>query len=266
MIGFIGAGNMGFAIMSSMVKNGMKHNIIFTDSDVDRRDYVTQQLNIKFKHTNKELVEGLKYIVLAVKPQFVNEVIKEIKESVNEDTVIVSISPMSIEQLKYLFGFDIKIVRVMPNTPALVSEAMSVICFSDNEFSDEEKNIVISIFDTIGKYEIMDEKYMNAVTAVSGSSPAYVFMFIEAMADAAVRYGINRKTAYKLVAQSMLGASKLVLGTNEHPAVLKDNVCSPGGTTIEAIASLEKNGFRNAIIEAVDICYKKSKSLSSSKD
>lgn len=260
--GFIGAGNMGFALMSGMVKSGMKDNIIFTDKSLDRKIYVVEQLEVQPINTNADVIEKAKYIILAIKPQFLEEVIDEIKDKLTQDKIIISLSPISISHLKKLLKPDTKIVRVMPNVPALVSEGMSVISFSDDDFSDDEKNKVISIFNAVGKCELMDESYLNAVIPISGSSPAYVFMFIEAMADAAVRYGINRKTAYKLAAQAVMGSAKLVLETNEHPAALKDNVCSPGGTTIEAIAVLEENGFRNSIIKAIDACYKRAKEIS----
>jgi len=261
-IGFIGAGNMGFALISGLAKSGMKDEIIFTDKNLDREIYVVEQLEVKPISTNQEVVKSAKYIVLAVKPQMLKEVIDDIKDSVTKENIIISLAPTSINNLKKLIGNDIKIVRAMPNTPALVGEGMSVLSFSDDDFSDEERETILSIFVSCGKCEVMDESYLNAVISVSGSSPAYVYMFIEAMADAAVRYGIQRSMAYELAAQSVMGAAKMILETNEHPAVLKDNVCSPAGTTIEAVAVLEKDGFRNAVIEAMDACYKKSKQIS----
>ncbi len=160
-----------------------------------------------------------------------------------------------------MFGKRIKIVRVMPNTPALVGEGMAAICPNDL-VSKEETEEVISIFESFGKAEIVEEKLMDSVTAVSGSSPAYVYMFIEAMADAAVLEGMPRDKAYKFAAQAVLGSAKMVLETGMHPGALKDMVCSPGGTTIKAVATLEKHGFRNAIIEAMRDCAIKSKEMS----
>lgn len=261
-IGFIGAGNMGFAMMSGMVKNGMKDDIIFTDKSLDRRIYVVEQLEVKPINTNQDVVKNSKYIILAVKPQVVKEVIDDIKEFITEENIVISLSPISIANLRKLIGDNVRIVRVMPNTPALVGEGMSVLSFSHNNFNTVEKKTIISIFNSCGECEIMEEEYLNAVIPISGSSPAYVYMFIEAMADAAVRYGIARNTAYKLAAQAVMGSAKMVLETKEHPGALKDNVCSPAGTTIEAVAVLEKEGFRNAIIEAIDACYKKSVEIS----
>jgi pyrroline-5-carboxylate reductase len=264
-IGFIGSGNMGYAMMTGMIKSGMKERIVFTDKNLDRRLFVVKELEIRPYNTNQEIAEASKYIVLAVKPQFIKEAIDDIKEFVTDQHIIISIAPVAISSLKDLFGKQVRVVRVMPNTPALVGEGMSAISFSDNVFTDEEKNTVTSIFSSFGEFEVMEEKYMSAVTAVSGSSPAYVYMFIEAMADAAVKYGMPRKTAYKFAAQAVLGSAKMVLQTGEHPGVLKDNVCSPGGTTIEAVSVLEKQGFRSAVIEAMDACYNKTNLLSNKK-
>lgn len=260
-IGFIGAGNMGFAMMTGITKNGMKDELIFNDRSLDRKIFVVEQLEVKPMDTNVDVVKNAKYIVLAVKPEFVQEVIDEIKEYINDENIIISLSPIAIDNIKAMFGKQVKVVRVMPNTPALVAEGMSVLSFSDDTYSKSEMSTIESIFESCGKYEIMDESFMNAVITISGSSPAYVYMFIEAMADAGVRYGIHRDMAYRLAAQAVLGSAKMVLETGEHPAILKDRVCSPGGTTIEAVAVLEQKGFRNAVIEAMDACYKKADSL-----
>lgn len=261
-IGFIGCGNMGFALMSGLVKAGKQEQLICTDKDTDAEIKVITKLNIAYIRTNKELAQQAKYIVLAVKPQFMNEVIDEIKDVVTEEKVIISIAPVTIEKIKNAFGKDLKYVRVMPNTPALIGEGMSVVSFSNAEFTQEEKDVVNEIFKSCGKVEIMEERYLDAVTAISGSSPAYVYMFIEAMADAGVKNGLPRNIAYKLAAQTVLGSAKMVLETGEHPAVLKDRVCSPGGTTIAAVAVLEEKGFRSAVIEAMEACYNKTVSMS----
>jgi len=261
-IGFIGCGNMGFALMSGLVKAGKAERLICTDKNTNAEIKVITKLNICYIQSNKELAEKAKYIVLAVKPQFMDEVIEEIRDVVTENSVIISIAPVSIEKIRKSFGKDLKYVRVMPNTPALIGEGMSVISFSDAEFTQEEKEIVKEIFSDCGKVEILDERHMDAVVGISGSSPAYVYMFIEAMADAGVKNGIPRDIAYKLAAQTVLGSAKMVLETGEHPAVLKDRVCSPGGTTIAAVAVLEEKGFRSAVIDAMEACYNKTVSMS----
>ena len=150
-----------------------------------------------------------------------------------------------------------KVVRAMPNTPALVGEGMTGVSYNKDEFSFEQRDVVDRFFNSFGKVVYVDEKLMDVIVCASGSSPAYVYMFIEALADSAVKYGIKRDDAYKLVAQTVLGSAKMVLETNEHPGVLKDKVCSPGGTTIAGVAALEEHNFRNAVIKATDACYDK---------
>ena len=159
------------------------------------------------------------------------------------------------------FGKPVKLVRVMPNTPALVGEAMSAVCFNAN-ITPEDRTIVMAMLNSFGKAEEVPEKLMDAVTGVSGSSPAYVYMFIEAMADAAVADGMPRAQAYKFAAQSVYGSAKMVLETGKHPGELKDAVCSPAGTTIEAVAALEAGGFRNTVISAQRACSQKSRDMS----
>lgn len=157
-------------------------------------------------------------------------------------------------------GDDLKIIRTMPNTPALVGQAMSAVCPNKN-VSEEELKYCINIFESFGECEVLEEKYFDGFIAVAGSSPAYVFMFIEAMADGAVKLGIPRAKAYKMAAQSVLGSAKMVLETGKHPGELKDMVCSPAGTTIDAVVELEKLGFRNSVIQAMDKCAEKSKNM-----
>ena len=157
-------------------------------------------------------------------------------------------------------GDDAKIIRTMPNTPALVGEAMSAVCPNKN-ISKEELEYCKKIFESFGECVELEEKYFDGFIAVAGSSPAYVYMFIEAMADGAVKLGIPRTKAYKMAAQSVLGSAKMVLETGKHPGELKDSVCSPAGTTIEAVAELEKLGFRNSVIQAMDKCAEKSKNM-----
>ena len=162
---------------------------------------------------------------------------------------------------KALEGTGATWLRVMPNTPALVGEGMTALC-DDTTFSQEDFDFCKGIFDAIGKTKILPERLFDGVTAISGSSPAYVYMMIEAMADAGVREGLPRACAYEMAAQSVLGSALMVLSSGTHPAALKDNVCSPGGTTIEAVAELEKDGFRNAIMEAMRVCAEKSRKMS----
>ena len=152
-------------------------------------------------------------------------------------------------------------MRVMPNTPALVGEGMTALCESST-FSREDFDFAKGIFDSIGKTKILPERLFDGVVAISGSSPAYVYMMIEAMADAGVKEGLPRRDAYEMAAQSVLGSALMVLSSGTHPAALKDAVCSPGGTTIEAVEELERKGFRAAIMDAMGICAEKSRNMS----
>lgn len=211
--------------------------------------------------TENKYPAGCDVLVLAVKPQFLDGVIDKIKDIVSENTIIVSIAAgQSLEKIEKKFMRSIKLVRAMPNTPALVNEAMSALAANEN-VSESEMAVVKEFFECFGKAEIVSEKLMDSVTAVSGSSPAYVFVMIEAMADAAVRAGMPRKQAYTFAAQAVLGSAKMVLETGIHPAELKDMVCSPAGTTIDAVKVLEDKGFRASIIDAMDACVEKSRSM-----
>ena len=234
-IGFIGCGNMGSAMVLGILKSGIvcKENIIASCSRESSAERIKNELGINTTLDNKEVCNNSDIIFLAVKPYMYEKVIKEIRDCV---------------------------VKTMPNTPALIGEAMSAIC--PNELvNEEELKEVMDIFNAFGKSEVLSEKDFHGFIALCGSSPAYVYMFIEAMADAAVREGISRDKAYKLAAQSVLGSAKMVLETGEHPAKLKDNVCSPGGTTIEAVLELEETGFRSSVMSAMKKCSKKSKKM-----
>ena len=262
-IGFIGTGNMGSAMMGGMVSSGIvdASNVMASDIFQAALDRISDQLNIATSTNNRDVVDFADIVFLAVKPQYLAGAIDGIKDMDFTDKIVVSIAAgQSIEKLTELFGKELKLIRVMPNTPALVGEAMSAL--SPNELvSEDEADIVLHLFESFGKAEIVPEKLQDAVVGISGSSPAYVYMFIEALADGAVAEGMPRAQAYKFAAQAVLGSAKMVLETGEHPGVLKDAVCSPGGTTIEAVATREALGFRNAVIEAERVCVEKSREL-----
>lgn len=267
-IGFIGSGNMASAmiggIVTSQIVKGDK--LIASNPHEGKLNLLKEKYDINITTDNKEAASKADILFLSVKPVMYTDVINEIKNYIKKDVIIVVIAAgKSIEEVKKLFGKeDIKIVRTMPNTPALVGEAMSAICPGET-ISEEELNDIKDIFNSFGKCEIVSENLMDAVTGVSGSSPAYVYMFIEALADAAVLGGMKREQAYKFAAQSVLGSAKMVLETGEHPGVLKDMVTSPAGTTIEAVAELERLGMRNAVISATSKCIEKSKLMSKKK-
>ena len=261
-LGFIGIGNMGYAMLKGASRVFGTDELLYTDVNDARMNEVKKDTGIGYVNSNIELVKRVKYIVFAIKPQYLDGVLEEIKDTVTKEQVIIAIAPgIAISHYKEYFGNDAKVVRAMPNTPALVNEGMSGICFSDDLFSEEEKETVYKFFGSFGKYEVVGENLMNAVVCASGSSPAYVYMFIEALADSAVKYGIPRDKAYTFAAQTVFGSAKMVLETKQHPGVLKDQVCSPAGTTIAAVSALEESGFRSAIIKAADACYDKSVSF-----
>ena len=199
--------------------------------------------------------------MLSVKPQFYEDAIAGIKDYIRDDQIIVTLAPgKTLAWLEEKFGKPVKIVRTMPNTPALVGEGMTAAC--PNQYvTEEEKEYVLQILGAFGKVEVVPERLIDAVVAVSGSAPAYVFMMIEAMADAAVAEGMPRAQAYEFAAQAVYGSAKMVLETGKHPGELKDMVCSPAGTTIEAVRVLEKEGFRSALIEAMKACADVSRNL-----
>ena len=261
-IGFIGAGNMGYPVLLGAKKAFGIENVVFTTKTAKRREEINKETGILFEMDNKTLLQECKYIVLAIKPQYFNDLYQELSGLITEEQVIISIAAgVTIAQMKEGLGANIRVVRSMPNTPAFVSEGMTCLSFSKDSYSEKEKSVITTLFSSIGAYQIIDEAMMNAAICANGSSPAYVYMFIEALADSVVKYGIPRNQAYTLVAQTVLGAAKMVLETGEHPGKLKDNVCSPGGTTIAAVAALEEYGFRNAIIKATDACYEKASAM-----
>ncbi len=262
-LGFIGCGNMASAIMSGIISNGLMeaNEIIGADVFAPSREKVKETLGIKIAESNTEVVQKADVFVLSVKPQYYEEVIAEIKEEVRENQIVITLAPgKTLQWLEEQFGKPVKIVRTMPNTPAMVQEGMTGAC-PNVSVTAEELKTVCNILKGFGEVEVIPEKLMDAVVAVSGSSPAYVFMMIEAMADAAVAEGMPRTQAYKFAAKAVLGSAKMVLETGKHPGELKDMVCSPAGTTIEAVKILEETGFRSAIMQAMEACANKSRNM-----
>ncbi len=262
-IGFIGMGNMGSAMLNGMLKVFEPEELIFSRKNEEKGREFSIRTSVDYTKSNRECAAGVKYLILAVKPQFFPEVLEEIRAEIREDQIIISIAAgVTIQDIKKKLGEKTRVVRAMPNTPALLGEGMTGVCFDEAVYSEAEMTVIRKIFESFGKMQIIKENLMNAVICASGSSPAYVYMFIEALADGAVKYGLPRQAAYEMAAQTVLGAAKMVLETGEHPGVLKDKVCSPGGTTIAGVAALEEFGFRNAVIKACDKCYEKADSMS----
>ena len=262
-IGFIGCGNMASAIMKGIIANGIieAKDIIGADIFAPSREKAKETLGIEVAQSNREVATWSDVFVLSIKPQFYQEVIAEIKDCVKDGQVVITLAPgKTLAWLEEQFGKKVKIIRTMPNTPAMVQEGMTAAC-PNAYVTAEELELVCSLLKGFGEVEVVPEKMIDAVVAVSGSSPAYVFMMIEAMADAAVAEGMPRKQAYKFAAKAVMGSAKMVLETGMHPGELKDMVCSPGGTTIEAVKVLEEAGFRGALMDAMEVCAEKSRNL-----
>ena len=265
-IGMIGTGNMGSAILRGIVEAEYirASQIIAYDTNRKRLRELEEDLpGVSIAVDCLEVAEKADLIILAVKPGSVREAIDQIRQALNGKAVLSIAAGWTVAMLEdTLRNTGATYMRVMPNTPALVGEGMTALCV-ESSFTKDDFDFVKGIFDAIGKTRILPEKLFDGVVALSGSSPAYVYMMIEAMADAAVREGIPRVYAYEMAAQSVLGSALMVISTGTHPAALKDAVCSPGGTTIEAVEELERKGFRAAIMDAMKACADKSREMSS---
>ena len=265
MIGMIGTGNMGSAILRGIVDAAYVKSAQIIAYDVSSRRLRELQDDIPgvmIAQDCLEVAEKADLIILAVKPIYMKEVIDEIRAELDGKAVLSIAAGWTVGMLEdALQGTGATYLRVMPNTPALVGEGMTAIC-DNTTFTQENFNYARGIFDAVGKTKVLPERLFDGVVAVSSSSPAYVYIMIEAMADAAVREGIPRTYAYEMAAQSVLGSALMVLSSGTHPAALKDAFCSPGGTAIEAVKVLEKDGFRAAIMDAMDACARKSHEMS----
>lgn len=258
-IGYIGVGNIGTPLVKGLIKSGTAkpEDVYIYDVDSYKVEELVKETGVTPCEDNVQLVRECDYIVLAIKPVFVRQVLEEIRDVFTKDKVLVSIVVgVTTNTIKSILYDEAKVVRGIPNLPVMVGEGMTLLYLPKN-LSKEEKSVAKSLFESCGKVDELDERLMSEVTSLTSSSPAYVFLLIEAMGDGAVQQGLPRRIAYKLAAQAVLGSAKMVLETNLHPAELKDQVCSPAGTTIEAVYTLEKNGFRHLIMEAMMECTKK---------
>lgn len=265
-IGFIGLGNMASAMIGGMLKKELvkPEDIMGNARTENSRQRAKRTYGIEILPDNMRVAEAADIVVLAVKPQFFEEVIGELKglgEEAWQKKLLISLAPgKTIAWFRELFGYPVPVIRCMPNTPALVGEGCTGMC-ADPEVSEEDAETVKRMTDSFGRTVMVPERLMDTVGGVSGSSPAFVFLFIEAMADAAVAEGMPRSQAYELAAQAVLGSAKMVLETGMHPGALKDMVCSPGGTTIQGIRVLEEKNFRAAAMDAVIACVEKSRKM-----
>lgn len=259
--GCIGTGVMGGALMEAVVRAVGGTELVVCDADAARAAAFAEKTGCAVASSNREVAERSSCLFLAVKPQYLQGVLEDISTAVSPKTVVVSMAAgIRIEFIKKHLDGHAKIVRIMPNTPAAVGQAMIALA-PESAVSPEEVDELRRILAPAGRTEVTPESLMDAVTAVSGSGPAYAYLFIEALADAAVRMGMTRAQATSYAAQTLKGAACMVLETGTSPAVLKDGVCSPAGTTIAGVNALEEKGFRAAVIAAALAAWERSKEL-----
>lgn len=261
-LGFIGAGNMGSAILKGILKEGhlSTDEIAIADKMPEMCARFADQ-GVKIMSSNQELARACDCVLLAIKPVYTAQVLKEIHNDLAGKFVISIVAGWTYDMLEAALPQSARFVRVMPNMPLAVGEGMSLLC-SHCRCSDAEFAFAKSIFAAAGKVAQVEEHVFVAATSINGCGPAFVYQFIEALADGGVRYGVPRAMAYELAAQTLIGASRMVLESGEHPGKLKDAVCSPGGTTIEGIYALEKGGMRAAVMDALAATIEKTYNLS----
>ncbi len=263
-IGIIGTGNMGEALLSGLIGSGSSspENITCTDVRKDKLESVKKKYGVITLTNNIEAVEIADIVIYAVKPQIIASVLKETTPCLDMSKLIISIAAgVPLAAIESCLKKELRLIRVMPNIAAFVKESASVIAAGKNA-TPEDIELSMEIFDSMGKSIFLKENLlMDAVTGLSGSGPAYIFLIVDALADAGVKVGLAREDALFLSTQTVLGAAKLLMETKEHPGRLKDMVTSPGGTAIAGIHSLEKGGLRTTLINAVEVATQRSKEL-----
>jgi len=264
-IAFFGVGNMGEALLGGLLKAKLTNpeNIIATDVLPARLKQISEKWNVTTTSDSKKAVKFADVIVLCVKPQAINDLLNDIKESISGEQLIISIlAGITTTTIEKFINKKNPVVRAMPNIPAVVDEGAAGVCLGEYANAKEHKKIALKILGSVGEVEIVSEAQMDIVTGLSGSGPAYIYMVIEALTDGGVMMGLPRDVASRLAYQTVLGSAKLVKETAIHPAVLKDQVTTPGGTTIQAIKELEEGGLRPMLMRAVEIATIKSRELS----
>lgn len=261
-IGLIGTGNMGEAIIRALIYKGIKRNNIYVyDKKKERLQEVCQIYKIKRAINSFELVRCSQIIILAVKPQDLNDVLEEIKGQVNKKIIISIAAGVRLRSISSVLGEDAKLVRAMPNICALNSNSATGIFTSPN-LSGKEREEIRKLIEMFGRVVVLqEESLLDVVTGLSGSGPAFVFVFLEALSDAGVKLGLSRTDARILAIQTLLGSAKLAMDLNKHFAELKDMVASPGGTTMAGLKILEEKGFRSAVMDAVEAATRRAREL-----
>lgn len=260
-VGIIGCGNMGGAILYGALESGIlsKDDVYVYDINPTMMEKASGW-GVHLSRNDEDVCQNADLILLAVKPQNAAEALAQCKKALEGKALMSIVAGVTVSRLQAMIDGTPRILRIMPNTPAMVFEGAFALC-SDNDFTNEELEAAKSLYSSIGIVELVPEHLIDAVCGLSGGGPAYVSMFIEAMADGGVKQGLPRKTAYRLAAQTCLGTAKMILEMNIHPGELKDMVTSPGGTTIEGCEALEKGGMRAAVMECINAGAEKSKQL-----
>jgi pyrroline-5-carboxylate reductase len=270
-LGFIGGGNMAEALLKGLLASSSigPKDILVSDLFSERLEYLKKEYKVKTTDNNRKLVQKSDILILAVKPQAVKKVLESFSDLVDSNKIIISVAAgISVNFIEDALGSErkknISIIRTMPNTPALVQEGVTAICGGEHSTKRDLK-VAHYIFKAIGETVDIEEIHMDAVTGLSGSGPAYVFMIIEALSDAGVKVGLSREVSNTLTIQTILGSAKLARDGGKHPGELKDMVTSPGGTTISGLHMLEEGGVRNALMNAVEMATQRSRELGKNK-
>ena len=262
-IAFLGAGNMAEALVKGLLRAGIaaQSDVICAEPRLDRREELAKRYGVTALASNLEAAEQADVVVLSVKPQTMEDLLDEIAPAIDHRKLVISIAAgISIHAIARKLGAGVRIVRTMPNTPALVGAGATALARGAHA-TDADLGEAKRLFEAVGIAHVVDEHLLDAVTGLSGSGPAFVFLAIEALADGGVKVGLARPVAMALAAQTVMGAAKLVLETGEHPGRLKDQVTSPGGTAIAGVHALEDGGLRAALIAAVDAATRRSHEL-----
>src|SRR5512147_1167593 len=262
-IAFLGAGNMAEALVKGLLRAGVAapQEILCSDRRTERGPELQKAYGVRFTPSNVAAVREAGIVVLSVKPQVMNKLLSEIAPALDQTKLVISIAAgVPLPAIERRVGHGIRIVRTMPNTPALVGAGATALAAGEHA-TEADMAQAKALFDAIGKTVVVEESLLDAVTGLSGSGPAYVFLVIEALADAGVKVGLDRRTAQDLAAQTVLGSAKLLIETGEHPGKLKDMVTSPGGTAIAGLHTLEAGGLRTTLMNAVEAATQRSREL-----
>jgi len=263
-IGFLGGGNMAEALLSGILTHDIadKGSICIAEINTERANYLLEEYGVCVTNAPSTMLSKSDLVILAVKPYQIETIVNQDRASWEGKGILSIMAGWDLEKLKSLFPESCRLLRTMPNTPARVSAGMTALA-SEHTLTEDEFSVAQAIFESCGEVICVNESQLEAVTAISGSGPAYVFMFIDALTQGGILHGLPKATARKLAVQTCLGAAEMVKSTGISPNELKDDVCTPGGTTIEAVYSLENNRFAASVIDAVTACYNKAVSMKS---